>query len=269
MNERRGAETQRRREEQFKRNLLRLSLRLCVSAPLRSFLLALLLLSLTPMLGCDRTERATTADANDADASMPAASTKSEVSRTKPRVVFLGDSLTAGYGVERDEAYPAIVTAMLKLEGLEMDAINAGQSGDTTAGGLRRLDWQLKQKPDIIVIGLGGNDGLRGVDQRDSEENLRQIIMKSRAAGAEVLLLGMMIPPNYGPEYTKQFQEIYPKLAKELNVPLVPFLLQNVGGEAKYNQRDGIHPTPEGHKIVAKNVEPHLRDLLRALPPKP
>jgi acyl-CoA thioesterase-1 len=158
---------------------------------------------------------------------------------------------------------------MLGNEGLTIDAVNAGQSGDTTAGGLRRLDWLLKQKPDIVIVGLGGNDGLRGVDLRDSENNLRQIITRSRAAGAQVLLLGMMIPPNYGPDYTKQFSDIYPKLAKELNVPLVPFLLKDVGGEAKYNQRDGIHPTPEGHRIVAKNVEPQLRDLLRALPPKP
>jgi acyl-CoA thioesterase-1 len=177
-------------------------------------------------------------------------------------------SLTAGYGVERDEAYPTIVADMLKKDGLDIDAINAGLSGDTTAGGLRRLDWLLKQKPDVLVVGLGGNDGLRGVDLRDSENNLRQIIMRSRAAGAQVLLLGMMIPPNYGPDYTTHFREIYPKLAKELDVPLVPFLLENVGGEAKYNQRDGIHPTPEGHRIVARNVEPHLRDVLRALPPK-
>ena len=215
------------------------------------------------LVGCERKTGDTGTPADTQVPSTPPA----EVSKL-PRVVFLGDSLTAGYGVERDEAYPVIVAQMLKMDGVDIDAVNAGVSGDTTAGGLRRLDWVLKQKPDILVVGLGGNDGLRGLDLRESEANLRQIITQSRAAGAQVLLLGMMIPPNYGPDYTRQFQAIYPRLAKELNVPLVPFLLKNVGGEAKYNQRDGIHPTPDGHKIVAKNVEPPLRDLVRALPPK-
>jgi acyl-CoA thioesterase-1 len=220
-----------------------------------------------PLLGgCDNTEQSAPPPAS-APEPTPATTTAPNTSK-KPRVVFLGDSLTAGYGVERDQAYPTIVAEMLKNDGLDIDAVNAGVSGDTTAGGLRRLDWLLKQKPDILVVGLGGNDGLRGVNLSDSEENLRQIITKTRASGAQVLLLGMMIPPNYGPDYTKQFAEIYPKLSKELNVPLVPFLLKDVGGEAKYNQRDGIHPTPEGHKIVAKNVEPQLRDLLRSLPAK-
>jgi acyl-CoA thioesterase-1 len=202
-------------------------------------------------------------------AAAPAAEAEAEAATTmkNPRVVFLGDSLTAGYGVERDEAFPVIVTEMLKQDGLAIDAVNAGVSGDTTAGGLRRLDWLLKQKPHVLVVGLGGNDGLRGLSLRDSENNLRQIITKARESGARVLLLGMLIPPNYGPEYTKQFREIYPKLSHELNVPLVPFLLEDVGGEAKYNQRDGIHPTPQGHHIVAKNVAPHLREVLGSLEP--
>jgi acyl-CoA thioesterase-1 len=221
------------------------------------YLLASMLLLLG---GCDASEQPETA-AQPPAAPAVATTTPSNASKG-PRVVFLGDSLTAGYGVERDEAYPVIVTELLKNEGIEIDAVNAGVSGDTTAGGLRRLDWLLKQKPDVVVVGLGGNDGLRGVELRDSENNLRQIITKARASGAQVLLLGMLIPPNYGPDYTKQFGEIYPKLAKELGVPLVPFLLENVGGEAKYNQRDGIHPTPEGHRIVAKNVAPHLRDVV-------
>ena len=225
-----------------------------------------LTLSILVMAGCDANEQPV---ASDEPATTPtAATTAAAHSATGPRVVFLGDSLTAGLGVERDEAYPAIVTEMLKGDGIEIVAVNAGVSGDTTAGGLRRLDWLLKQKPDVLVVGLGGNDGLRGLELRDSEENLRQIITKARAAGAQVLLLGMLIPPNYGPDYTKQFGAIYPKLAKELNVPLVPFLLENVGGEAKYNQRDGIHPTAEGHRIVAKNVAPHLREVVRTLPAK-
>jgi len=229
------------------------------------YLMSSMLLSFA-LAGCDGNEQPEPpAERSPAPAAAAATTTTESRSAGRPRVVFLGDSLTAGYGVERDEAYPAIVTEMLRSDGIEIVAVNAGQSGDTTAGGLRRLDWVLKQKPDVVVVGLGGNDGLRGVDLRDSEENLRQIITKARASGARVLLLGMLIPPNYGPDYTAKFGAIYPKLAKELNVPLVPFLLENVGGEAKYNQRDGIHPTPEGHKIVAKNVAPHLRDLVRSI----
>jgi len=225
-----------------------------------------LTLTILLLAGCDANEQPAATSDEPATAPAPVATTTAQPQSPKgPRVVFLGDSLTAGLGVERDEAYPAIVTEMLRSDGIEIVAVNAGQSGDTTAGGLRRLDWVLKQKPDVVVVGLGGNDGLRGVDLRDSEENLRQIITKARASGARVLLLGMLIPPNYGPDYTAKFGAIYPKLAKELNVPLVPFLLENVGGEAKYNQRDGIHPTPEGHKIVAKNVAPHLRDLVRSI----
>ncbi|HYO09840.1 MAG TPA: arylesterase [Tepidisphaeraceae bacterium] len=179
------------------------------------------------------------------------------------RVVFLGDSLTAGYGLEADQAFPALVGRMLQDEGLQAEIVNAGVSGDTTAGGLRRLDWQLRQKPDVVVVGLGGNDGLRGLELRASEENLRAIIRKSRDAGAAVVLLGMLIPPNYGPDYAGQFRELYPRLARELDVPLVPFLLEGVGGDPRLNLPDGIHPTADGHRIVARNVLPQLRDALR------
>jgi len=192
---------------------------------------------------------------DDAPANSPA-------TRKLPRVVFLGDSITAGLGVDADQAFPAVVTELLATEGLAIDTVNAGVSGDTTAGGLRRLDWLLRQKPDVVVVGLGGNDGLRGQDVKSSEANLRAIVQKCRDAGSDVLLLGMMIPPNYGPEYTKGFREIYPRLARELNVPLVPFLLEGVGGEAKLNQGDGIHPTAEGHERIAANVLPHVRELL-------
>lgn len=179
-----------------------------------------------------------------------------------PRVVFLGDSLTAGLGVDADEAFPALVSEMLKADGRPVEVVNAGVSGDTTAGGLRRLDWILRQKPNVVVVGLGGNDGLRGLKLEASEENLRAIVHQSRHAGATVLLLGMMIPPNYGPEYTSQFRDLYPRLGRELDVALVPFVLEGVGGDARFNQADGIHPTPEGHRIIAKNVLPHLRALL-------
>jgi acyl-CoA thioesterase-1 len=178
------------------------------------------------------------------------------------RIVFLGDSLTAGLGLEADQAYPAIIERTLHEQGLNVQVVNAGVSGDTTAGGLRRLDWLMKQSPDVLVVGLGGNDGLRGLDPKSSEQNLREIIRKARQSGAKVLLLGMMIPPNYGPEYTSQFRAIYPRLAKEFDVPLVPFLLEGVGGDPRLNQADGIHPTAEGQKIVARNVLTYLRPML-------
>jgi acyl-CoA thioesterase-1 len=178
-----------------------------------------------------------------------------------PLVVFLGDSLTAGLGLDENQAYPALLGRQLNQEGMAVRVINAGVSGDTTAGGLSRLDWLLGQHPDVLVVGLGANDGLRGLPLTEIESNLRQIVRRSQAAGARVLLLGMRIPPNYGP-YADQLAALYPKLAKELNVPLVPFLLDKVGGIRSLNQADGIHPTAKGQEIVAKNVRPYLEKVL-------
>jgi acyl-CoA thioesterase-1 len=178
-----------------------------------------------------------------------------------PLVIFLGDSLTAGLGLDEAQAYPALIDRDLRRAGIPARVINAGVSGDTTAGGLARIGWLLGQHPDLVVIGLGANDGLRGLPLTEVEANLRQIIQRSRAAGARVLLLGMRLPPNYGP-YAEQFTALYPKLAKELNVPLVPFLLDKVGGIRSLNQADGIHPTAEGQEIVARNVLPYLEKTL-------
>ena len=222
--------------------------------------LVLLLMALAWSSGCDR-------DAGRAEvAPAPAAPSTEPAGRPAdlPRVVFLGDSLTAGLGVDAEQAFPAVLGEMLAAEGTPIAVVNAGVSGDTTAGGLRRLDWLLRQKPDVVVVGLGANDGLRGLKLDASEQNLREIVKKSRAAGASVLLLGMLIPPNYGPEYVSSFRELYPKLAKELDVALVPFLLEGVGGERTLNQADGIHPTAEGHRKLADNVLPHLRPLVRS-----
>jgi acyl-CoA thioesterase I len=177
-------------------------------------------------------------------------------------VVFLGDSLTAGLGLDEGQAYPARVAERLAARGTPIRAINAGVSGDTTAGGLARIDWLLRQHPDMIVVGLGGNDGLRGLPLEAIEKNLREILRRSRAAGAQVLLLGMKIPPNYGPEYTGAFEAMYPRLAQEVDVPLVPFLLEGVGGIARLNQDDGIHPTAEGQEKVADTVTPYLTQML-------
>lgn len=183
--------------------------------------------------------------------------------RTEPVVVFLGDSLTAGLGLAESQAYPFLVKASLEKAGHPVRVVNAGVSGDTTAGGLARLDWLLSQEPDVVVVGLGGNDGLRGLPLEQAEKNLREIVRRSKEAGARVLLLGMQIPPNYGPEYAQGFAEMYPRVAKELDVPLVPFLLEGVGGIAQLNQEDGIHPTAEGQVKVAETVTPYLEEMLR------
>ena len=135
-------------------------------------------------------------------------------------------------------------------------------SGDTTAGGLRRLDWLLRQKPDVIVVGLGANDALRGADPADIERNLREIVKRSRAAGARILLLGMKIPPNYGPDYTVRFSALYPRIAKDMNVPLVPFLLEGVGGNPELNQADGIHPTAAGVDVIVSRMLPQAEELI-------
>ena len=183
-----------------------------------------------------------------------------------PVVVFLGDSLTAGFGLAAEEAFPALVAATLAGRGTPIRAINAGVSGDTTAGGLRRLDWALKSRPEVVVVALGANDGLRGQPLESIEANLNAIVEKARAAGARVLLAGMLMPPNYGGEYASGFAAIFPRVAKQQGVPLVPFLLEGVAGHPELNQPDGIHPTAEGQRIVARNVEPYLAELVAAAP---
>ncbi len=178
------------------------------------------------------------------------------------RIVFLGDSLTAGYGLAEEQAFPALVETTLLDEGFDVEVVNAGVSGDTSAGGLSRVDWVLQQQPDILVVGLGGNDALRGQDLAATESNLRAIIERGHATGARVLLLGMQIPPNYGPDYTERFADLYPQIAQDLDVELMPFLLEDVGGVRRLNQPDGIHPTAEGQEIVAENVFEYVQPLV-------
>lgn len=180
------------------------------------------------------------------------------------KVVFLGDSLTAGFGLEVGLAFPAVLEESLRETGHRARVVNAGVSGDTSAGGLRRLDWLLKQDPDVLVVGLGANDGLRGIPVEETERNLRAIVAKARRRGASVLLLGMRIPPSYGPEYAGEFAEVYTRVARDLEVPLVPFLLEGVAGRPEWNLSDGIHPNAEGHARVAATVLPILEPLVAA-----
>jgi acyl-CoA thioesterase-1 len=182
-----------------------------------------------------------------------------------PLVVFLGDSLTAGLGVDEQQAYPALVGERLGQAGHPVRLLNAGVSGDTSAGGLRRLEWLLAQHPDVVVVGLGSNDGLRGLPLAETETNLRRIVTRAREGGSRVLLLGMMVPPNYGPDYAPRFAALYPRIAGDLDVPLVPFLLEGVGGRPELNQADGIHPTVEGHRILASTVYPKLAAIVAKL----
>jgi acyl-CoA thioesterase-1 len=177
-------------------------------------------------------------------------------------MVFLGDSLTAGLGLAEEEAYPAIVGRLLAERGIEVRVVNAGVSGDTSAGGLARVDWVLSLQPEILVVALGANDGLRGQPVAAIESNLREIVRRARAAGSRVLLVGMKMPPNYGPEYTRDFEALYLRLARELDLPFLPFLLAGVATIPQLNQPDGIHPTAEGQQRVARLVMKALLPLL-------
>jgi acyl-CoA thioesterase-1 len=184
---------------------------------------------------------------------------------SKPKVIlFYGDSLTAGYGLSTEEAFPAIVDKTLTQKGKTVKVINAGLSGETSAGGLSRLDWVLRQPVDIFVLELGANDGLRGLPLEQTRRNLQNIIdaVRKKNPGISVVIAGMMVPPNMGPDYSAGFQKIFPELAKKNNAKLIPFLLEGVAGNAKLNNADGIHPNVEGHKIVATNVLKVVEPLL-------
>jgi acyl-CoA thioesterase I len=182
---------------------------------------------------------------------------------TRPRVVFLGDSLTAGLGLAPEDAYPTLVQQKIDAAGLSYLVVNAGVSGDTSAGGLSRLDWALEGNVRVMVVALGGNDGLRGLPAEELKRNLAAIIQRARARKIDVVLAGMEAPPNFGQAYIVSFHQVYPELAKEYGIPLVPFLLQGVAGVEGLNQRDGIHPTAEGARTVADNVWTVLRPMLK------
>jgi len=182
-----------------------------------------------------------------------------------PAIVFLGTSLTAGLGLPGDQAFPALIQDTLDALGIEFQVINSGVSGETSAGGLRRIDWLLRRPVSVLVVELGANDGLRGLDVEAMRSNLQTIIDRTRSAypDAEVVILGMAAPPNLGREYTAAFQRVFPEIAEANDAVLVPFLLDSVGGIPELNQADGMHPTAEGHRIMARTVWRVLEGVVR------
>jgi len=178
-------------------------------------------------------------------------------------IVALGDSLTAGFGVAPDEAWPALVEARLRRDGYAYRVVNAGVSGDTSAGALRRVPWVLRARPEVAIVALGANDGLRGQRVDALRANLTDIVTQLRAGGARVLLAGMRLPPNYGADFAREFAQAFVDVATRARVAFMPFLLDGVAADARLNLPDGIHPNPAGHRVVAERIWPFLRPLLR------
>lgn len=181
------------------------------------------------------------------------------------RILIFGDSITAGHGIDEENAYPSYIQQKIDSLGWSFNVINGGLSGETSSGGLRRIDWMLREPVSVFILELGGNDGLRGIDPEVTKSNLQEIIDKveNQYPDAVIILAGMQVPPNLGSDYTEEFMQIYPDLAKENDVELIPFLLEGVGGNEELNQSDGIHPTAEGHKVVAQNAWEVLKPILQ------
>jgi acyl-CoA thioesterase I len=180
-----------------------------------------------------------------------------------PRIIVLGDSLTAGLGLDQPLSFPSLIQQRLDAEGYDYAVVNAGVSGDTSAGGLRRLEWAMAEgDPRVLVLALGGNDGLRGLPPEQLEQNLAAIIDQARARGLTVILAGMEAPPNFGADYTSEFRQVYTRLAARYDIPLIPFLLEGVAGDPSLNQPDGIHPNAEGARIIADLVWQSLQPAL-------
>ncbi len=183
---------------------------------------------------------------------------------TERAILFFGDSLTAGYGVDYDQSYPKVLQTLLSEQNLEWKVIPSGVSGETSAGGLRRIDWILRSPIDVFVLALGGNDGLRGIELSSTRANLIAIAnrVREKYPDTHIVIAGMKMPPNLGKSYTDEFENLYPSVAETLGATLIPFLLEGVGGDPTLNQRDGIHPNPEGHRRIAKHLLNSLTPLL-------
>ncbi|MCS6289663.1 MAG: arylesterase [Nitrospira sp.] len=228
---------------------------------------------LSGLSGCDQSNTSTVPSSPDSLASTTPPSAEHTPPREsipatptppddRPRIIAFGDSLTAGLGVAPEQSYPTQLQKQLDALGYRYQVLNAGVSGDTSAGGLRRVSWVLAGKPRVVILELGGNDGLRGLGLPETQSHLDAIIRQLKDAHVRVILAGMKLPPNYGEEYTARFEAMYRDLAQLYELPLIPFLLEGVGGEKTLNQADGIHPTAEGYRIVVENV---LRSLLPVL----
>lgn len=209
--------------------------------------------------GCSRPEHAATDRTATPNQSAPP---RVEAPAVRPRVVFLGDSLTAGYGLPKEQSVPSLVQKRLDAEGYDYEVVNHGVSGDTSAGGVSRLDWALDGDVRVLVLELGANDGLRGLPVESTKANLSDIIERAKARGVTVLLTGMEAPPNHGPVYTLQFRRLFADLAREHKVAFVPFYLEGVAGNPALNISDGIHPNAEGAAIVERTVWKALQPLL-------
>ena len=222
---------------------------------IRSFIITGFIIS---VLGCSNNKKP------DAESSNTATNKESTPVSKNKRIVFFGNSLTAGYGLTPDQAFPALIQKKIDSLNLPYQVINAGVSGETSSGGKTRVKWILQQPVDIFVLELGGNDGLRGVELPVIRKNLQDIIdsVKIKYPQAKLLLAGMQIPPNLGINYSNGFRELFAELAQKNSIAVVPFLLEGVGGEAALNLQDGIHPTADGHRIVAENVWTELQKLL-------
>ena len=180
----------------------------------------------------------------------------------RPKIVAFGDSLTAGLGVAADETYPAQLQRRLDALGLQYRVVNAGVSGETTAGGVRRVPWILRSRPEVVILELGANDGLRGLRVDETRGNLEQIIRQLQRSGVQVILAGMKLPPNYGKEYLSGFERIYPELAARYQLPLIPFFLEGVAASHTLNQADGIHPTPQGYRTIVDTMLRTIQPVL-------
>jgi acyl-CoA thioesterase I len=200
-----------------------------------------------------------------AAAAAPAAASATPSAPAKKRLLFFGNSLTAGLGVEPEQAFAGLIGQKVDSLGLPYEVINAGLSGETTAGGRSRVGWILRQPVDVFVLELGANDGLRGIPLASTRQNLQGIVdtVRRRSPGAQIVLAGMQIPPNMGQAYSTDFKAVFQEIAAKNHLVLIPFLLEGVGGHPDLNQADGIHPTPAGHRMVARTVWGVLRPLLR------
>ena len=222
--------------------------------------LALLVL-LAAAAACARSDR-DAAERDPEPAAPPRVAERAETPASRPRIVFLGDSLTAGYGLAKEQSVPALIQRRLVEEGYEYEVVNQGVSGDTSAGGVSRLDWSLDGDVKVLVLELGANDGLRGLPADSTRRYLDEIITRAKARGIRVLLAGMEAPPNHGPVYTSEFREVFRDLARTHKIALVPFYLEGVAGIPALNQSDGIHPNTDGNVIVERTIWKHLEPLL-------